>query len=60
MDVYGVLSNDVHVDVSKTLKGAKNYATRNGFNVVTIRYNSGYIASQVAEKVNGKWKTIKS
>jgi hypothetical protein len=58
-NIYGVLVNGVHVDVSKTLRGAKIYATKNGFLTVTVRYNCGYIAQQVAHKYTGKWKEIK-
>lgn len=54
-DIYGVLINDAHIDVSKSLKGAKQYATRNGYNIVTVRYNCGYTATVVAKRLNGKW-----
>jgi len=58
---FGVLNHEgVHIDVSKSLKGAKNYATRNGYTKVSIRYNMGYIASIVAEKINGKWVNIEN
>lgn len=57
-NTYGVLSNGVHIDVSRSIQGAKRYATMNGYNIVTIRYNCGYIAEQISEKVNGKWKEI--
>ena len=51
--VYGTLKNEVHFDTSKTLQGAKNYATRNKYNFVTKRV--GYNAYIVAEKINNKW-----
>jgi hypothetical protein len=54
-DVYGVVSNGAHVDVSNTLLGAKQYATRNGYTVVTLRHNAGHIATKCVEKINGKW-----
>jgi len=57
-NTYGVLINGVHVDVSKTEKGAKNFATRNGYLTVTCRFNCGYIATEIAHKYNGKWKSI--
>lgn len=57
-NTYGVLMNGVHVDVSKTEKGAKRYATRNGYSTVTVRYNCGYIAVKIARKHNGKWQDI--
>ena len=59
-DVYGVLLNGVHIDVSKSEKGAKQFATKNGYLTVTVRYNCGYIARQIAHKYNGKWKRIYS
>jgi hypothetical protein len=58
MSTYGVLSNGVHIDISRSIQGAKRYATMNGYNIVTIRYNCGYIAEQISEKINGKWKVI--
>jgi hypothetical protein len=58
MNIYGVISNGTHIDTSKTEKGAKNYATRHGYTKVSIRFNCGYIAAEIAEKINGKWKTI--
>lgn len=57
-NIYGVLVDGVHIDVSKTEKGAKQYATRHGYLTVTVRYNCGYIAAQIAHKYTGKWKTI--
>lgn len=59
MDIYGVLINGCHTDVSKTLRGAKQFATKNGYLTVTVRYNSGYIAREVAHKYEGKWKDIR-
>lgn len=57
--VYGVIdSNGVHHDVSKTEKGAKQYATRNGYKQVSIRFNCGYVVAVVAEKINGKWVKV--
>lgn len=53
--VFGVVSNGAHTDVSNSLLGAKNYATRNGYTEVTERYNAGFNAAVVARKVNGKW-----
>ena len=57
-NIYGVLVDGVHIDVSKTEKGAKQYATRHGYLTVTVRYNCGYIAAQIAHKYTGKWKQI--
>lgn len=57
-NIYGVLIDGVHIDVSKTEKGAKMYATKHGYLTVTVRYNCGYIAAQIAHKYTGKWKAI--
>ena len=57
IEVYGVLSkDDTHIDVSKSLLGAKIYATRNGYDTVTKRV--GYNARVVATKRGGKWTTV--
>jgi plastocyanin domain-containing protein len=59
MDIYGVLNYEgVHIDVSKSEKGAKNYATRNGYKTVTIRFNCGYNAMQIAEKKGKKCENL--
>ena len=58
-NIYGVLLNGVHIDTSKTERGAKNFATKNGYLTVTCRYNCGYIAHEIAHKYSGKWKEIK-
>lgn len=55
-NTYGVLNaNNEHIDVSKSEKGAKQYATRNGYAKVSIRYNSGYSVDIIAVKINNKW-----
>jgi len=52
--MYGTLNYlGCHIDTSKTLQGAKNYATRHGYNVVSKRV--GYNAYIVAEKKHFKW-----
>lgn len=45
--------NGTHIDTSKTLRGAKNYATRNGYTIVSKQ--TGYNAFVVAKKINNKW-----
>lgn len=53
---YGVVgSNSGYVDTSSTLKGAKQYATRNGYTSVYCRPNNGYHVYPVARRINGKW-----
>ena len=55
---FGTINKEgTHTDTSKTLKGAKQYATRNGYTKVSKRV--GYNAYVVAEKVKNKWVTIK-
>ena len=60
MHIYGVISSGVHTDVSTTLKGSKRYATLNGFQQVSVRYNSGYNAQILFEKVGTKWVKFKT
>lgn len=55
--VYGVInSQGVHVDVSDTERGAKVYATKNGYTQVTARANGGYHAHIIAHKVGKMWQ----
>lgn len=51
--VYGTSINGVHTDTSKTMKGAKRYATLNGFKNVTKRI--GYNSMIIFNKVGNKW-----
>jgi hypothetical protein len=52
--MYGTLNSEgTHTDTSKTLLGAKMYATKNNLNIVTKR--AGYNALVIAKKVNNKW-----
>lgn len=56
--IYGVIdSNECLLDTSKTEQGAKQYATRNGYNIIGFRV--GYNAFILAEKINGKWVDYK-
>lgn len=58
--LFGVLDSDGgHVDVSKTLRGAKNYATRHGYTIVTSRANGSYHARTESIKEGGKWRENK-
>jgi hypothetical protein len=56
--IYGVVnSQGIHTDVSTSERGAKNFATRNGFNKVSIRYKLGYAVEIIAiRKENGRWR----
>lgn len=55
--IFGVLDrNDCHIDISLSLKGTKRVATKEGYTKVSRR-NDMYVTI-VAEKINGKWKTL--
>lgn len=57
--VYGTTDtkDGTHIDTSKTLLGAKQYATRHGLKTVSKRV--GYNAYEVAVKdVNNNWINI--
>jgi len=57
MNTYGINStNNGYIDTSTTERGAKNHATRHGYNEVYIRFNNGYHIELVATKCNGKWE----
>lgn len=57
-NIYGVLdSTGCHIDTGLTERGAKNYATRHGYDQVSYRINAGYHVVIVATKINNKWVT---
>lgn len=52
--VYGSTDNkNIHTDTSRTLLGAKQYATRNGLKNVSMR--AGYNVKLMEYKMNNKW-----
>ena len=56
---YGVnTKTNGYIDTSKTERGAKQYATRNGYDEVYIRYNNGYHVNKVAIKTANKWQGV--
>ena len=57
-NTYGIVSgpDNIYTDVSRTLKGAKRYATNHSYDKIGIRYNSGYHCKVVSIKINNKWK----
>lgn len=61
-NVFGVINNvGVHIDVSSSLRGAKSYASRNGYVEVSCRWNCGYVATIVARKGKyGRWDEVKA
>lgn len=57
MNIYGVITgkDQVHTDVSLSLQGTKRYASVNGYDTISVRYNGGYVAEKIYKKVNKKW-----
>lgn len=56
MSTYGVNTrNSGYADVSRTIRGAMNYATRHGHKEVYRRGNGSYNVFLVAEKKGKKW-----
>ena len=54
--VYGSTNNNnIHIDTSNTLLGAKQYATRNNYRNVSVRI--GYNVTLLEYKDSGKWYT---
>lgn len=52
--IYGVLdSNNCLIDISRSERGCKRYATLNGYD--KVGYRIGYNAFILAEKINNKW-----
>ena len=59
MNTYGTLdSSNCHHDTSNTLRGAKCYATRNGYDQVSIRYSCSMTVAVIAKKMGGKWHKV--
>lgn len=57
--IYGSTDNkNIHTDTSTTLLGAKQYATRNGLNNVSVRI--GYNVTLLEYKDSGRWYTYKA
>lgn len=57
--IYGVVNRDgVHIDVSRSLLGAKQYATRHGHDEVPKRIE--YNVTVIAKKVNNKWYELRN
>ena len=57
-NIYGVVINGIHHDISRSLKATKKYATINNFLTVSIRWNAGYNVSEICHKYTGKWQNI--
>ena len=55
--VYGVVRDGSHSDVSQTLRGAKTYATRHGYHIVSRRNVNSYNVEVMAVKnAIGRWE----
>ena len=58
-NIYGVVNSEgVHTDVSTSLRGTKNYATRNRYDMVSVRCDGSYTATVISIKVGNKWKNF--
>lgn len=57
-NIYGIVHNGEHIDISRNLTATKAYATKNGYKEVSVRYNAGYSVSIIASKIDGRWCTI--
>lgn len=57
--LYGVNTrHSGYIDTSKTLRGAKIYATRNGYDSVCRRNVNHYYVHEIARKIDGKWVDV--
>lgn len=56
---FGVAPRGAYSDVSRTERGAKNYATRHGYKAVFIRFDGSMNIALRAEKIGKKWKVTK-
>ena len=55
-NIYGSCIDGIHTDTSRTMQGAKCYATRAGLDNISIRYADSYIVSILLMKdCDGKW-----
>ena len=55
-NIYGIIDfNNIHTDISRTERGAKIYATKNGYTAISVRYNCGYNVQIVSVKIGNKW-----
>lgn len=54
--IYGIVTpSGEHIDVSKSEKAAKRYATLNGYNTISRRDVNHYYVDVVAKKIGKKW-----
>jgi hypothetical protein len=59
MNIYGIINKDnTLIDVSRNKKATKRYATIHGYTKIGCRFNGGYNATIIAEKIDGKWVDV--
>lgn len=57
--VYGIVTaSGEHIDVARTLTGAKRYATKEGYSIVSKRDVNHYYVKEVAFKDGNKWREL--
>ena len=56
--IYGIVTaSGEHIDISRSEKGTKRYATNNGYDRVSVRHEGHYYVTVIAEKrLNGWFK----
>jgi len=61
MNIYGIKTRSgEHIDISRTVRGAKNYATRHGYTAVTVRNSNHYYVTELAVKHGARWKDLQN
>ena len=59
MLIFGVIdNNNCLIDISRSLRGCKRYATLNGYNKIGFRNANSYNAVISHEKINNKWEQL--
>jgi hypothetical protein len=61
MSIYGVLGSDGgFIQTSRTERGAKNHAKRNGYRSVYRMCESSWYVTHIATRTNGRWHKVQS
>lgn len=56
MPIYGIINKDnILIDISKSKKYTKRYATIHGYNKIGCRNVNSYNAVTICEKIGNKW-----
>ncbi len=56
IETFGIVSKENgYIDISSSLLGAKNHATRNGYTQIFKRFNSGYHVELASDKTLDYW-----